>query len=136
MGSEKPVQVVGLYPGATVSGVTVCPSHKAHSEELVWLYSGSFPVQPELPFAQVSCFSECSHHGLDLFIHIIIPPTFQLDFGRLAQYSAACLCLCFHQLLGKGSMVTFKIVINLTTGQSQFRHPLHYCLGFYLGSSL
>ena len=36
---------------------------------------------------------------------------------------------CFHHLLDEESMVTFKIVINLTMGQCQFKHSLHYCLG-------
>ena len=75
----------------------------------------------EFPLAQVDCFSGCPHHGLDLFAHIVIPSTLQLDFGSSAQCSAVGPCLCFHQLLDEGSMMTFKIFINLTTGQCQFR---------------
>ena len=33
-------------------------------------------------------------------------------------------------------MMTIKVVINLITGEGQFRHPLHYCLGSSLGSLL
>ena len=42
----------------------------------------------ELPLAQVECFSWCPHHGLDLFAHILTPPTLRLDFGSSAQCSA------------------------------------------------
>ena len=83
----------------------------------------------ELPLAQVNCFSGCSHHGLDLFAHILTLPTLHLDIGSSDQCFDAGLCLCFHQLLNEGSMVIFKIFISLTIGQGQFGHPLLYCLG-------
>ena len=38
-------------------------------------------------------------------------------------------CNCFHQLLDDDSMMTFKIVINLTIGKGQFRHNLLSFLG-------
>ena len=78
----------------------------------------------ELPLAQVDCFSQCTHHGLDLFAHGLIPPTLQLDFGRLGQCSDVGICFSFHQFLDEGSMVIFKIFITLNTGQGQFGSPL------------
>ena len=39
----------------------------------------------ELPPAQADCFSEYTHHGLDLPAHILIPLTLQLDFGSSVQ---------------------------------------------------
>ena len=81
-----------------------------------------------VPLAQVRCFSGCPHHGLDFFAYILTSPTRQLNFGSSAQCLAVYLCLCFQQLLDEGSMVTFKIFINLATGQGQFGHPFLYCL--------
>ena len=66
----------------------------------------------ELPLAQVNCFSGCPHHGLELFAHILTPPTLQLDFGSSASASL-CISDCFHQFLNEGSTVTFKIFIHL-----------------------
>ena len=37
----------------------------------------------ELPLAQVDCFGGCPHHVLDLFAHILTPPTLQLSLERL-----------------------------------------------------
>ena len=82
----------------------------------------------ELPLAQVNCFSGYPHHGFDFFAHILTHPTLQLDFGNSVQCSDVGLYLYFHQLLDEGSMVTFKIFINLNTGQGQFGHPLLYGL--------
>ena len=59
------------------------------------------PISSGKPF---QWFSGCAHHGLDLFAHILTPPTLQLDFGSSVQCSDAGLCLCFHQLLDEGSM--------------------------------
>ena len=39
------------------------------------------------------------------------------------------LCICLYHLLDEGSMMTIKVVINMITGEGQFRHPLHYSLG-------
>ncbi|KAK7824381.1 hypothetical protein U0070_025177 [Myodes glareolus] len=41
----------------------------------------------ELLLAQVNCFSGCTHRGLDLFTHILTPPTLQLDFGSSVKCS-------------------------------------------------
>ena len=90
----------------------------------------------ELPLAQVNCFIGCTHHGLDLFAHILTPHTLPVDFGSSVQCSDAGLCLCFHQFLDEDSMVIFKIFINLTTGQVKIGPSLLYCLGSLLGSSL
>ena len=89
----------------------------------------------ELPLTQVDYFSGCIYHGLDPFADLT-PPTFQLDCGCSVQCSDAGLCLCFHQLLDEDSMVIFQTFISLTIGQGQFGHPLLYCLGSQLGSSL
>ena len=69
-------------------------------------------------------------HGFDLFTHVLISSTLQLDFRSSVQCSSAGLDICFQQLLDEGSMVRFKIVINLITGKGQFGHLLLYCLGF------
>ena len=82
----------------------------------------------ELPLAQVDCFSGCTHHCLDLFVHILTPPTLQFNFGSPVQCSNTGLCLCLNQLLDEGSMVTFKVSISLTTGSGQFGHPVLYGL--------
>ena len=82
-----------------------------------------------LPLAQVDCFIGCTRHDLDLFAHILIPPTLQLEFGSSVQCSDVGFCLCFHQLLDENSMVTFKIFINLTTGQGLVRPPSPPLLG-------
>ena len=68
----------------------------------------------ELPLVQVSCFCEFPHHGLDLFAYGISPPSLQLDFRSLAQCFVVDLCICFHQLLDIGSMITIKVVLYLT----------------------
>ena len=90
----------------------------------------------KLPLAQVSSFRGFPHHGLNLSAHILTLPILQLDFVSSAQCSDVALCLFFYQLLDEGSMVTFKIVINLSKRQGQFGHPLLYCLAFHHGSSL
>ena len=41
----------------------------------------------ELPLAKVDYFSGFLHHDFDLFAHIVIPPTLQLDFGSSVQCS-------------------------------------------------
>ena len=71
----------------------------------------------ELSLAQFSCFCGCHHHGLDPFAYIIAPPSLGLVSGSSAQCFTVDICICFHQLLDVGSMMAFKIVINLTTGQ-------------------
>ena len=89
----------------------------------------------ELPLTQVHCFSGYPHHALDLFAHILTPPpTLQLEFGSSEQCCTVVLCLCFRQLMNEGSMVTFKIVINLATGQSQFIHLSTIAQGHPCGS--
>ena len=82
----------------------------------------------ELSLAEVNCFSGYPHHGFDLFVHILIPPTLQLDFWS----STECLCLCFHQLLDEGSEVIFKIFISLITGPCQFALLLRVLHGVIL----
>ena len=72
----------------------------------------------ELPLAQEECFSGYTLHGLDFFALILILPTlWKLDFGSSVQCFYVCLYLCFHQLLGKVSMVIFMIFICLTIGK-------------------
>ena len=83
----------------------------------------------EPPLAQVDCLCGCTLYGLDLFAHILTHPTLQLDFESSVQCSTVGHYLCFHQLLGEGSMVIFKMFMSLTTEQGQFEHPLLYCLG-------
>ncbi|KAK7800835.1 hypothetical protein U0070_022426 [Myodes glareolus] len=39
------------------------------------------------------------------------------DSGRSTQSLAVNLCICFHQLLDEGSVMIFKTVINLITGE-------------------
>ena len=39
----------------------------------------------ELPLTQVDGFGVFTHHGLDLFAHILIFSTLQLDFGSSVQ---------------------------------------------------
>ena len=64
--------------------------------------------------------------------HILILFTLQLDLETSVQCSNVRLCLCFHQLLDKGSMVIFKIIISLTTGH-QDRAPSPLLLRFLAG---
>ena len=82
----------------------------------------------ELPLARVSSFCEYPHHGLNPFDHIIAPSSLQLDSRSSVQCLAVDLCICIHQLLDEGSMMTVKIVINLLTEEGQLRHLLHHCL--------
>ena len=102
------------------------------SLDLCWFLPCSAGVG-ELPLAQVNCFNGCTHHGLNLFAHILTLHSLHLDFGSSVQCSNAGLCLCFHQLLDEASMLIFKIFISLTTGQVKIGSPLLYCLGSYLG---
>ena len=89
----------------------------------------------EFPLAQVSCFSRYPHHGLDSFAHIIAPSSLPLDYGSSVKCFTVDICICFHPFLDDGSKMTIKVVVNLITGEGQFRHFLHYCLGSQLGSS-
>ena len=59
--------------------------------------------------------------------HTIIPLFLQENFQSSVQSLAVDLCLCFHQLLDEGSLMTVRVVTNLITVDGQFRHPLHYC---------
>ena len=59
------------------------------------LFLPSPAVVGELSLAQVDCFSGCTHNGLDLFAHILIPQTLKSDFGSSDQSSDAGLFLCF-----------------------------------------
>ena len=65
---------------------------------------------------------------LTLLLLVLLLPLFDSTLGAQPNCSAAYLSICFHKLLNVGSMRTFKLVINLATGQGQFRHPLHNCL--------
>ena len=77
----------------------------------------------ELSLAQVSCFCGYHHHGLDLFAHIIAPPSLGLVSGSSAQCCSVDLCICFHHLLIEDSMMTIKEVMSLITGEGQFKGP-------------
>ena len=83
MVSKTSAPAAGINPGVTASGPAVCPSHKlsptfrGSSLVLCWFLPCLARVG-ELTSAQVSCFSGCPHHGLDLFAHILTPPTLQL----------------------------------------------------------
>ena len=87
------------------------PTFRGSSLVLCWFLPCPDRVG-ELPLAQVDCLSGFTHHSLDLFAHILTPPTLQQDFGSSAQCSAVALCLCFHQLLDEGSVLTYMIVIK------------------------
>ena len=69
------------------------------------------------------------HMSSDFLAHILPPSALHLDLGSSVQSSDVGLFLYLHLLLDEDSMVIFKIVISLTTGQSQFRHPLLHCPG-------
>lgn len=69
---------------------------------------------------------------LDSFAFLLAPPSLPLTFGNSAQCSSVGFCICFHQLLDENAMMTFKRVINVITGQVQFRYLLHNCLESYL----
>lgn len=66
----------------------------------------------DLSLAQIICF--CGHHALDLFAHIIVLPTLGLVSSSSAQGFTVALCICFHQSLDEGTMVTINAVINFT----------------------
>lgn len=117
--------MLGINPGPTAS--SLINSHP-HSEGLFRRYAGP-PAVSDLPLAQVSCFCGFPRHGFDPFVHIITPPSLQLDSGSLVQWLVVNLCICFHQLLDEGSMI-IQVAINLITEEGQFRHPLHHCLEF------
>ena len=73
------------------------------------------------------------NHDLDLSCIYSYNPIIQLGFRNSAMWSTLDLCIYFHNLLDLGSMMmTFKIVINLTTRQGLFKYHLNY----YLGSKL
>ena len=131
---KKPVNAAGINPGATASGPTVCPSHTAvtHIQRvylaLCWLLPCLAGIG-ELPLAQLNCFSGTVPIMVltSLFIFSCLT-LFGWSLG--AQPSAPLwVSTCFPQLLDEGSMMTFKIFINLTTKQGQIRHPLLYYLG-------
>ena len=134
MGSKKPTQEVRINPSPTASGTTdvpvvqLAPTFRGPSLVLCWFPHCQFRVS-ELPLSQKSCFHGYPHHVFDPFAHIIALPSLRMDFGSSAQCLAVDPCICFHRLQVKGSMMTIKVVINLITGESQIRHPLHYCLG-------
>ncbi|KAL6088148.1 hypothetical protein STEG23_008200, partial [Scotinomys teguina] len=51
----------------------------------------------------------------------IIPlPSLQLDFYSLAWCLDVGPCICFHQLLDEGSMMTVRVLTSLNTGEGQF----------------
>ena len=66
----------------------------------------------ELPLAQVSCFCGYPHYGVDVFAHIITPSSLQLDSGNSAQCLAVDVCICFHQLLDEGFMMTARVFMG------------------------
>ncbi|KAK7835370.1 hypothetical protein U0070_017906 [Myodes glareolus] len=51
-------------------------------------------------------------------------PLFPLNLGTSVQCFAVDLCICFHQLLDEGSMMTIKVVINLTREQGLLKKEL------------
>ena len=115
--------------------IQLSPTFRGSSLVLCWFLPCPAGAS-ELTLAQVNHVTWCPQHALYLFAHILSPPILHPHFGSSAQCSEAGNCLCFHVVMDKSSMVTFKIVINLTTGQGQIRHPLFDYLGLYLGSSL
>ena len=134
MSFKKPVQAPGIHSGSTtVAAKTVPttllpPTFRGSSLVLYRLPYCQSRVR-ELPLAQVSCFYRYPHHGLDPFAHIITRPFFGLVSGSSAQRLAVDLCICFHQLLGEGSKMTIKVVIDLLTEAGQLRLTLRYFLG-------
>ena len=57
----------------------------------------------------------------------VLLPSLQQDSWRSARYLAVELCICSHQLLDGGSLMTIRAVTSLITGGGQFRHCVHYC---------
>ena len=113
MDSKKPVQAVGINPGATASGPTVCPviqllpTFRGSSLVPCWFLSCLAGVG-ELKIAQVNCFSGIPIMVLTSLLIFSLLPLF--NFKNSARCSAEGLCLYFHQLLDEGSIVIFKIL--------------------------
>ena len=89
----------------------------------------------ELPVACVSCLCDFPIMILTALAHMIPPPSFQLNSRSSDLCLAVNHCICFHQLLDIGTMMTVRVVTNLITGAVQFRHPLHYTKESLLVSS-
>ena len=53
--------------------------------------------------------------------HVIPPPYLQVNSSSLDQCLAVDLCICFHQAMDEGSMMTIRAVTNPITGKGQFR---------------
>ena len=86
---KKPVQTVVVNTGATASDPRSLPQPyncQPHSEGRLCLFLPSLAGVGEFLLAQVNYLSGCPHHGLDLFAHILIPLTLQMD---LKQYSTS-----------------------------------------------
>ena len=107
------VQAVEINLGATASGmqsapaILLSPTFRGSFLVLCWFLLHLVEVSESL-LAQISCFSGCPHH-------ILTPPTLQLDIDCSMQCSTEGLCFYFCLLLDESSMVTFKILIILTT---------------------
>ena len=61
------------------------------------------------------------NNGLDPFAHDSSPPSLLLDSRSLALFLAMNLGFYFHQLLGQGFMIVFKVIINLIIGGKHLR---------------
>ncbi|KAL6090639.1 hypothetical protein STEG23_006837, partial [Scotinomys teguina] len=57
----------------------------------------------------------------DINPHRIFLLSLQLDCWSSAWYLAVDLCICFHQLLEKGSVMTVRVFANLSTGEKEKR---------------
>ena len=75
----------------------------------------------------MSCFCGFPCNVLDPVAPTILLPSLQWDSLSLAKRLALGLCICFHQLLDEGSLMTTEVVTNLIIGDGQFRLGIHSC---------
>ena len=117
MVSKLSAHALGIHPGPTASLPKPQNNHTLNVPSSILCRFPSYQTSvSELPLAQISCLCGFPHHDLDTFAYIIFPLFLQLDSGSLAQCLAVDLCISFHQLLEKGSVMTIKVVIIILTG--------------------
>lgn len=120
----KPIQALGINTGSTSRGLIHCPRPQMTSMfmGLIRSYTG-FPAvslgSVISPLLKSSVSMGVPNMVLTLLL--ITSHSLQLDSMRLAQCLTVSLCFCFYQLLDEGSMMTFKVVINLIIGEGHLR---------------
>ena len=104
-----------LLPGVpqTVQAILLSPARRGSSSVTCMLPSYCSRVS-ELAGVWITCLYGFPHHALDPasphLACVISPPSLLLDSSSAAQCLAVHLCICFHQWLDEGAMMTVRAV--------------------------